>query len=1628
MPSSSDPGLITEPGQLSNRRPARSSDAEREGRLDEIVAAARHHLPADEAEWLAPFFRAYFARVPLADIAETSAETLFAAAYAQWRLARTRPFATPRIRVYNPRPEEDGWCCKHTVVEVVTDDMPFLVASVTAEISRRDRAVLLVIHPVFRVRRDERGQLLALAGDDESGATAESFMHVEINHLAETEHDRLAADIRRVLADVRAAVDDLQPARARLREIIAMLPDVADGVGSEDLDEVQAFLEWLYTTHFTFLGMRAYRVLFDGQTNVVEIEPGSGLGVMRSSDFVVFDNLRHGAPLPSAAVAFFSGRDVLVVTKADRRSTVSRPVLMDSIIIKRYEDRRVVGFHIIAGLFGSAAYTRSARSVPLLRRKIERVLRRTGFAPRSHDNRALVNIIETFPRDELFQASEDQLLDVALGVLELQQRPRVKLFVRRDEIERFVSCLVYLPRDRFTTQLRLAIQAILCRAYQGELLAHYTQVADTPHARVQIVIKTQPGAVPDLDPASIEKEIVEASRGWSDHLAEALVAELGEEHAARLNKRYGRAFPPGYQERTSPAEAVRDIGSIECLLASGGLTLALEPAASGADNAMRLKLFHPDAPIPLSHVLPLLEAFGLRVLTEIPHTVEVGDDGAGRRVLLHDFGLESESGRRIDLTATREAFFDAFLAVWRGDAESDRLNGLVLDVGLGWREIAVLRAYTRYLRQTGLTFSQRYIERAVVSHPEIAARTVALFRARLDPDGDDRETRAEALCGEIRTLLDDVVNADEDRILRRFINLVEATLRTNFFQPDAAGHPKLRLALKLDSTRVDDLPLPRPMVEVFVYAPSMEGVHLRGGMVARGGIRWSDRREDFRTEVLGLMKAQTVKNAVIVPVGAKGGFVLKRAPDASDREATQAAGIAAYRTLIEGLLDLTDNRGEQGVVPPPRVVRRDGDDPYLVVAADKGTATFSDTANGIAEAYGFWLGDAFASGGSRGYDHKEMGITARGAWESVKRHFREMGRDIQREPFTVVGVGDMSGDVFGNGMLLSPAIRLLAAFDHRHIFVDPSPDPAVSFAERRRLFQLPRSSWADYDASLLSAGGQVFSRQAKMLALTPEIRERFGIAAERMTPAELIRTLLEAEVDLLWFGGIGTYVKAARESHADVGDRANDALRVDAVRLRCKVVGEGANLGVTQLGRIEFAARGGRINTDFIDNSAGVDCSDHEVNIKILLDAIVARGGLGMAERNRLLAEMTEEVAALVLRDNYAQTQAISLIAAEGAASLDNQARLIRALERQGRLNRTVDVMPDDETLTERAQARLGLTRPEIAVLFSTCKIWLADELIASDLPDDPHLADDLVRYFPSPIQTRFRAEIGRHRLRRELIATMVTNSLINRMGGTFVIDVAEKTGATPADIARAYIVARDVFAVRELWNGIEALDGRVEWATQIHLYAAVHQLLEAATRWFLRHCSQLGDIAATVATFDGAIAHVVEHLDAVLPDGIRSAIEEAAQQEVANGVPADLAHRIARLPVLPSATDLVVLATATGVPIDAVAARYYAVGESFGFAWLRRQAERLPTTGHWQRLAVTAVSDELYEHQRRLVEAVIAAGGDTPERAIALWTSERIPVVERTHLVVAELQAATAVDLSMLAVASRQLRSLTES
>ncbi|TVR98044.1 MAG: NAD-glutamate dehydrogenase, partial [Rhodospirillales bacterium] len=1416
----------------------RFTHAQRDQLIATITAAAGRRLGGEVPEALQAFLSLYFTHVPLGDIVGESPDTLFGLAFSHWRLTEQRRPGVPAVRVYNPKLEEHGWRCEHSVIEVVTENMPFLVDSVTNMINRLDLAVQLVIHPVISVDRDESGALrrveTAKRGGEAEGGIEESLMHFQITRQADDMLPPVAEGVGRTLAEVRTVVADWQAMLLKGELVIADMA-AAEGVVPDDaIDEAREFLRWLLDNNFTFLGYRAYAFAAEGDETVVRIDADSGLGVLKDTALLVFDDLCEGRPVPPPVRAFEARPDVIMVAKANRTTTVHRPVHMDAIVVKRFADGRMVGEHMIVGLFAAAAYNRSVRSIPLLRGKLTRLLARAGFDPRGHDGRALANIVETFPRDELFQVSDDHLYYTTLGILHLQQRQRIALFIRRDDFERYVSCLIYIPRERYNTDLRRRIEAILAKAFGGRVTAHYTHVADSPHARLQVFVRTTPGQIPEYDPARLEAEIVAASRTWADNLLRALLKAHGEEKAHRLNRLYGHAFPPGYCERFIAEEAVEDIGHIEQALATGRLQTTLYRPFGALAHQMRLKIYHPEAAIVLSLVMPMLENLGLRVIDEVPHAVRVGRDG-GPVVQLHDFGLETRSGRPIDLGAVRNRFQEAFLAVWNGEVEGDQYNALVLEAGLAWPEVVIIRAYSRYLRQTGIAFSQAYMQQTLCRHADMARRIIALFRALFDPAASgEAEARAAPVRAEITAGLEAVASADEDRILRRFVNAVEATLRTSYFRHGADGGRQPYLAFKLDSRQLDELPLPRPMVEIFVYSPRMEGVHLRAGKVARGGIRWSDRREDFRTEVLGLMKAQNVKNTVIVPVGAKGGFVVKRLPDPGDREAVQAEGIACYRMLIQGMLDLTDNRVGDAIEPPPSVVRRDDDDPYLVVAADKGTATFSDIANGIAKDYGFWLGDAFASGGSQGYDHKKMGITARGAWESVKRHFRELGHNIQETPFTVIGVGDMSGDVFGNGMLLSPHIRLLAAFNHQHIFVDPDPDTAVSFGERRRLFDLPRSTWRDYDPELISTGGGVFDRRAKSITLTPEINARFGLSQSRMTPGELIRHLLRAEADLLWFGGIGTFVKATHESHGEVGDRANDSLRVDGRELRCKVIGEGANLGVTQRGRIEFGRHGGRINTDFIDNSAGVDCSDHEVNIKILLDAAVADGDMTEKQRNQLLAEMTDEVADLVLRDNYLQSQAISLVCADGFAALENQARLIRMLERQGRLHREVEALPDEDDLAERIAARHGLTRPEIAVVFSYCKIWLYEEVLETSLPDERHLARDVERYFPGPIQARFGDRIAGHRLRRELVATSIINSLINRMGGTFAPGIADKTGMSAADIARAYIIARDVFAARAVWEGIEALDNGIAASVQTVLHREVQRLIERGTLWFL--------------------------------------------------------------------------------------------------------------------------------------------------------------------------------------------------
>ena len=1585
----------------------------------------------------ARFVHQYYRDVAPDDIMQASEDCLYGGALSLWNFAQKRPPDAASIRVYNPRAEEHGWKSAHTVIEIVNDDMPFLVDSLTADLNHRGLTVHLVIHPILRVSRDAKGNLTALhdeAAHDEAAhdeAVAESFMHIEITEQSSPEALESIRDaVAGVLGEVRCAVADWREMRAKAVEIRLELETAPPPLPHEEIAEARAFLAWLEDNQFTFLGYQEFDFEVNGDDGALRsvLCRDTCLGILRDTAVQVFEVFNDLAALPPEVSDFIREPKVLLVSKTNRRSRVHRSAHMDAVGVKKFNAAgEVVGERLFVGLFTSVAYSSSPRSIPFLRRKIDAVITRTAFAPSGHDAKALLHILETYPRDELFQISEDDLHGIALGILHLQERQHIALFPRIDPFERFASCLVYVARDRYDTALRQRFQAILEEAFNGPVTAFYPYLAEeSVLARVLFIVKTVPGRVPDFRVEDIQDRLIEAGRTWRDHLSDSLIEAMGEERGLGRLAVYAEAFPAGYRERFNADAAVFDIQMIEAALESARLGMNLyRPIESPADE-LRFKIYHAGGPVPLSDVLPMLENMGLKVISEVPYAIELGDDRGP--VWIHDFAMQTPAGLGVDLAAVKEKFQDAFAAIWSGAAEDDGFNRLVLFAGLGSRAVTMLRALCKYLRQARIAFSQDYMAETLASNPEIVRLLVALFEARFDPaERKQAEARATRIGVEIETSLDAVANLDQDRILRRFLNVVRATLRTNFFQRDAEGEFKPYISFKIDSRAIDDLPLPRPMVEIFVYSPRVEAVHLRGGLVARGGIRWSDRREDFRTEILGLMKAQMVKNAVIVPVGAKGGFVVKRPPAEGGREALTAEGIACYRTMMSGLLDITDNLDRDDVVPPPDVVRHDGDDPYLVVAADKGTATFSDIANGIAIDYGLWLGDAFASGGSVGYDHKKMGITARGAWESVKRHFREIGHDTQSADFNVIGVGDMSGDVFGNGMLLSRHIRLVGAFNHLHIFIDPSPSAEKSWKERARLFELPRSNWADYDAKLISKGGGVFDRKAKSIPLSPEMRELLGVSRDKATPNELITMLLKAKVDLLWFGGIGTSVKASGESHAEVGDRANDALRVDAAQLRCRVVGEGANLGLTQRARVEYALGGGRINTDAIDNSAGVDCSDHEVNIKVLLGDVVDRGDMTEKQRNQLLDRMTDEVGELVLRDNYLQTEAISVAEAEGVDGLGEQIRVMRDLERSGLLDRGLEFLPDDETLIEREAAHRGLVRPELAVLLGYAKLSLYAALLESDVPDDPKLIDDLILYFPKPLRKKYAKPIARHRLRREIVATVAANSLVNRVGAGFVGAMMDQSGMEASAVVRAYAVVRDSFELRELWAEIEALDNVADASVQTAMLLEIRGLIGRCVLWLLRNARHPLDIAESVAEFRPGISALVKRLDAMLTAEDRRAIRARGAKFAKRGAPKELAQRISALDTLAAAFDIVSIARGGRIKVEEVGALYFQLGSRLGFDWLRAAGDGLTPDSHWEDLAISAVVDELHGQQARLAQQVLDAAGGAKAAAAVLeaWLSTRERAVQRIEQMIAELKAAPAVDLSMLTVASRQLRML---
>ena len=1606
--------------------------------------------------------RRYCWQEPLEQVLERSPEELFEIAVGHFAIAQTRPEGAVIVRARTFKEDEETPLAGRTIVEVVADDMPFLVDSVTAEISRQGRELLEIVHPVLVVRRDITGVFQELVNTSKpkecpQDGLVESWMHLEIALEPDAAQLRaLEGDLRRVLADVRHAVEDWGKMRAsavRLaRELESRPPQ---GIDQDAVDDAAELLRWLADDNFVFLGYREYQL---NDNDALEPIAATGLGILRSD----VDMAASARPLPPAASAKAREPELLILTKADSRSTVHRPVYLDYIGVKAFDENGIpTRERRILGLLPSGAYVDSVTTIPVVRRKVAEVMARSGLAPSSHSGKDLLDILENYPRDELLQISVEELLPIALAVLHLRERRQTRLFLRRDPYGRFFSALVYLPRDRYTTNVRLAMQAILVEELSGVTVEYTAHSTESILARLHFVVRTSKGEdLPAVDVQALEARLAMAARNWSDDLLDELLAVHSPGHARWLHAKYVNAFSDGYKDDFPAAEAVADIARLEILHGhDGAMDLALRTPPGAGKGERRFKIFRIGAPMTLSSIMPRLQHMGMTVTDERPYEVECV---AGQQVWIYDFGLTSsllayEEPKPELLAKYRATFHDAFAAIWSGEAEDDGFNALVTAGDIPWRLVAVIRAYARYLRQGGLTFSQLYIEQALVDNVAIAKLLVERFEVRFDPTfAGDRGTAEEEIRQQIVEELGKVSSLDEDRILSSLSRIIHATQRTNYYQStvDDSGRSlnKSYISFKFDPSMVPDLPEPKPAREIWVYSPRVEGVHLRFGAVARGGLRWSDRREDLRTEILGLVKAQTVKNTVIVPTGAKGGFVVRNPVDVTDRDAWQAEGIVCYRIFIGALLDITDNFVGGKVRHPADVVRHDGDDTYLVVAADKGTATFSDIANDVAISYGFWLGDAFASGGSVGYDHKAMGITARGAWESVTRHFREMGHDTQSQDFSVVGIGDMSGDVFGNGMLLSEHIHLVAAFDHRHIFIDPTPDSATSYAERRRLFELPRSSWADYDTGLISQGGGVWPRTAKYIPISEQMRVALGIEAHvsanpadsggsgggdteggaaqpvtSMTPAELMKAILLAPADLLWNGGIGTYVKSSSENNIEVGDRANDAIRVDGAALRCKVIGEGGNLGCTQLGRIEFALAGGRINTDAIDNSAGVDTSDHEVNIKILLNRVRDDGVVDDAGRMEILADMTEEVAALVLADNYNQNAALANEAIYASQMLDVDQRYIRHLVRAGRLNRAIEFLPNDRTLSERFREGIGLTGPELSVLLAYSKIELADVVIDSELPDDPAVHHILYDYFPKLVREHYREQMDAHPLRREIITTGLVNATVNIAGITGIFRLQEESGAALEDLVRGHVASCKIFDVAEVWAQAAALDNVVTASTQATMRLEATRLAERSTRWLLLHAAQPVDIGEEIVRYREGAAEVI----VLLPEQLRGSDSESysnrrAELETA-GVPAEQAARIATFPKAIASLDIVKVATEQGHTLRAVGEVYHFLAEALSLSSLLERIIALPRGTRWQAMSRATLRDDFNALHAELTGEVLQCGTDDDDAKARFqdWTARTADSQRRAVAMLGDIVSGDSYDLATLVVAVRVLRGM---
>jgi glutamate dehydrogenase len=1572
--------------------------------LVKLKELLQKRLEEPQSSAVGQFADQFFTYAPEEEIAQRPTEALYGATLSSWSFLNRFDAACSKIHVFNPDLEQHGWHSSHTVIQILAVDSPFIVDSVRMELNRQGIGIHVIQNVVLWVQREgEDFQGLASTGE----GVSESYIYMEVDRHTELELLKgLQDELMTTMAAVSVSVKDFVPMKTRAAEC-------ANALAAAGYTQEQAFTEWLLEDHFTFLASDEVECEDAGMV----VKQDSVLGMLALPGLLHLDNLE----IPD--------QPLLMVRHGDR-SRVHRPAYLDLVIISHFNEQGAfTGATRFLGLYTSPVYRERPKRIPLIHQKVERVLARSGFNPHGHSGKSLEQVLIDLPRDELFLATEEELYNTALKIFYLQERRRACLLVRADRSGQFISCLYYAPRDLFSTALRLNVQNLLAKAFNAQDIDFTNSFSESVLARTHFVIRVTPGqTAPDL--VQLEADVQELSRSWNDDLQNALIETCGEELGTTRSNLYREAFSAAYREHFTTLHAVHDIEKME-MLSAQPLSMSFYRMLEQSRSVLRFKLFTSEEPLILSDVIPVLENLGLRVVGEHPYLVSCVN---GKTYWIHDFSLSHRGGSApIELDEVKDIFQQAYAAIWQGLADNDEFNRLVLSAGLNWREVAMLRAYARYNQQIRFGFSQAYIAETMSRHTQVTRLLVALFRARFEPSRQGRskgQALVERIESSILDALDKVDNLNDDKILRRFLELIKATLRTNYYQLNEHNEPKEYQSFKLNPHLIAGIPKPLPMFEMFVYSPRVEGVHLRGGKVARGGLRWSDRLEDYRTEVLGLVKAQQVKNAVIVPVGAKGGFVAKCLPKNGSRDEILAEGIASYKIFIRGLLDVADNLKSGEVIPPVNVVRHDGDDPYLVVAADKGTATFSDIANEIAESYGFWMGDAFASGGSQGYDHKGMGITAKGAWESVKLHFREMGINTQTDPFSVIGVGDMAGDVFGNGMLLSDKIRLVAAFNHMHIFIDPTPDEASSFIERQRMFALPRSGWEDYDKSLISKGGGIFLRAAKSITLTPEMKQRFEIKEDKLSPNDLISALLKAPIDLLWNGGIGTYVKASAENHADVGDKANDALRVNGNELRCRVIGEGGNLGFTQLGRIEFCHNGGACNTDFIDNAGGVDCSDHEVNIKILLNKCIADGDLTMKQRNDLLREMTDAVAEQVLKSNDRQALALSLALEHAGKSQDEYARLMDRLESEGRLDRALEFLPDNDELQQRRQTHQSLTRPELCVLISYTKAELKENLTQSWITDDPYVKNEIKEAFPAQLVTRFPEAVQDHQLKKEIIATQVANAMVNHMGITFTNRMMETAGQSADQVAVAYLVARDVFQLREIWAEVEALDNIVSTGLQQRMLVDLLRLMRRASYWLLRNVCNRGcfEVQAVINRFKPAVAEIAASFTELLSGDLKSHWLAKRQELIDAGIPEELASRITCAERLYAGLAISEVSDEVNQSIINTAEVDFWLGERLQLDWVSERIRQIDPQNHWQLLAREGFNEDLNTQQSRLTRSVLSSDSELTGQALAQnWLDKNNQGLKRWERVLEELRSTSDADSATFTVVIRELTELSK-